>query len=201
MMSGDHQTDHSLGQVLAGLAIGAVLYVYIARTPLYLRWVDVVLTAVGGGVALKLVKRDYESIDVSWGIAWAQGMAWQFFTLLLLHALTYRNWRFWVRSARYWFRAWSQTAVGGGSEAMSLKAAEDGPDAPLLSKRLYGSGSVAKDSAAAGPGGDDGGSGLHPYLVMGVLVVMWILLALSDKLAQHLDEMLSPDRKEPPDNF
>jgi len=83
---------HSIGQVLAGIGFGVAIHFYTTRTPMYARFVDVILNAIAGMVVFFLVEHNHPSTDFSRSIGFFTLMAWQIFALLTFLAVY--NWSF-----------------------------------------------------------------------------------------------------------
>jgi len=75
---------HSIGQVLAGIGFGLVIHFYTTRTPIYARFVDVLLNFVAGTIVFFVARHNHPTVDFSTSVGFFTGAAWQIFACLLL---------------------------------------------------------------------------------------------------------------------
>jgi len=78
---------HSVGQVLAGIALGTILHFYATRTPIFVRFIDFILNLLAGLLILFLIKANHQSVDFSFSNTFLIGIVWQIFSLTFMIGL------------------------------------------------------------------------------------------------------------------
>eukprot|EP01112_Ceratiomyxa_fruticulosa_P015997 TRINITY_DN4797_c0_g1_i1.p1 TRINITY_DN4797_c0_g1~~TRINITY_DN4797_c0_g1_i1.p1 ORF type:complete len:367 (-),score=42.77 TRINITY_DN4797_c0_g1_i1:95-1195(-) len=76
--------DHSLGQIIVGFVFGIIVHVYSTRTPLLLRFFDMIAALIAGLVCFFVVKDQNKYDDFSFSTTFLEGIAWQLYTMIIL---------------------------------------------------------------------------------------------------------------------